>query len=251
MTVSSGSGTSGRAAGAGGARRSDSEQARVALRQALAVCSKDIRVELRDRVALNSVLLFSVTALIIVAFAPGSGDLRPVMKAAMLWIVLFFAAFSGLAHVFLHEEEAQTVIPLRMAALAGAVFAGKLLVNLVVVAVVCAVVSPLYVALLDVQVESWTLFLAALLVGAWGLGTAATVIGAIVAKARGKGALYGALGLPVVLPLLLLCLRATSLSLTADRAAEDVAQSLLGLVSFSVMLTTVSALVMPVIWDQP
>jgi heme exporter protein B len=230
---------------------SDMANARVYIRQTLAVCGKDIRVELRDRVAINSVLLFSVTALILVAFAPGAGDLKPVVKSALLWIVLFFAAFSGLAHVFLTEEEAQTVIPLRMAAGATAVYAGKLLFNLALLGVMCAMVTPLSIVMLDIRVESWPVFIVSLLAGGWALGAAATVVGAIVAKARGKGALYGALGLPVVIPLLLIAVRATSLALTVGAAPADVRQAVVGLISYSIMLTTASGLVMPAIWDQP
>jgi heme exporter protein B len=233
------------------AAASDAEAARVFVRQTIAVCGKDLRVELRDRVAINSVLLFSITALILVAFTPGAADLKPVVKSALLWIVLFFAAFSGLAHVFLSEEEAQTVIPLRMAAGATAVFAGKLLFNLALLGVMCAVVAPLSIVMFDVRVESWPAFVVSLLSGGWALGAAATVVGAIVAKARGKGALYGALGLPVVLPLLLVAVRATSLALTAGAEAADVQQAIVGLVAYAVMLTTASAQVMPAIWDQP
>lgn len=232
-------------------RVEETVSARAFARQSVAICAKDVRIEVRDRVAFNSVMLFSVTALILVAFAPGSADLRPVMKAAMLWIVLFFAAFSGLAHVFLHEEEAQTVIPLRMAAASSAVFTGKLLFNLALLALMTLAVTPLYVALLNVEIASWPLFLASELAGCWGLGAAATVIGAIVAKARGKGALYGALGLPVVLPLLLVAVRATSLAFVGDALPGDVRQAFVGLVSYAVMLTTASALVMPLVWDQP
>jgi heme exporter protein B len=232
-------------------RASDSENARVFVRQALAVCGKDLRVEVRDRVAINSVLLFAVAALTVVAFSPGAADLRPVVKAALLWIVLFFAAFSGLAHVFLTEEEAQTAIPLRLAAQAGAVFAGKLLFNLALLAVMGTVVAPLYVVLLEVRVASWPLFAATLIAGGWALGAAATIVGAIVAKARGKGALYGALGLPIVLPLLLVAVQATSLALAGGAETEDVRQALVGLVSYAVMLTTAAGLVMPVVWDQP
>src|SRR5207248_3218834 len=86
------------------------------VQQALAVLGKDLRAELRNRAALNAILLFSITTLVIVAFALGPGQLPAVFKAALLWVVLFFAAFSGLAHVFLHEEETNTAMALRLCA---------------------------------------------------------------------------------------------------------------------------------------
>src|SRR5437660_4431187 len=100
------------------------------LRQAMAVLEKDLRAELRNRAALNSILLFSITSLVVVGFAVGPSQMAPVLKAALLWVVLFFAAFSGLAHVFTHEEETNTATALRLSAPPGAVYAGKLAFNL-------------------------------------------------------------------------------------------------------------------------
>src|SRR6266513_2007595 len=57
------------------------------VQQALAVLGKDLRAELRNRAALNAILLFSITTLVIVAFALGPGQLPPVFKAALLWVV--------------------------------------------------------------------------------------------------------------------------------------------------------------------
>ena len=66
----------------------------------------------------------------------------PDVKGALLWVVLFFAAFSGLSHVFLHEEETGTVHALRLSASAGAVYTGKLLFNLLLLLGVSAVPFP-------------------------------------------------------------------------------------------------------------
>src|SRR5690349_492211 len=98
--------------------------------QALAVLEKDLRAELRNRAAVNAILLFAVTALVVVGMALGPAKLSGVLSAALLWVVLFFAAFSGLAHVFLHEEETNTAMALRLSAPASAVYAGKLAFNL-------------------------------------------------------------------------------------------------------------------------
>ena len=70
--------------------------------------------------------------------------MAPVLKAALLWVVLFFAAFSGLAHVFTHEEETNTATALRLSAPPGAVYAGKLAFNLTVLGVVALVITPIY-----------------------------------------------------------------------------------------------------------
>lgn len=232
------------------AERRDTRGAAGGFQQAMAVLSKDLRAELRNRAALNSILLFSITALVVVAFAAGGGGLSPVLKAALLWVVLFFAAFSGLAHVFLHEEETQTVTALRLAATPGAIYAGKLLFNLLLLAVIGCIVIPLFVLLMDLRLEQPLAFAGVLGSGCLGLGAAATIVAAIIAKARGKGALYGALGFPILLPLLFMAVHATRIVMIGDAPLSMVLRDIGGLLSFAIMLITASALLFPLVWDD-
>jgi heme exporter protein B len=218
--------------------------------QALAVFSKDLRCELRNRAAINSILLFSVTALIVVGFSVGGTPLQPRAQAALLWVVLFFAAFSGLAHIFLHEEEAGTTTALRLTTSASAVYAGKLLFNLILLMAIAAIVVPLFVLMVGVNPEQPVAFIAVILFGGLGLGAAATIVAAIIAKARGKGALYGALGFPILLPLLFMAVDATQWTLVPDAGASGLGRDMVGLVSFAVMLVTANWLLFPVIWED-
>src|SRR5258708_1893320 len=218
------------------------------LEQTLAVLSKDFRAELRNRAALNSILLFSVTALIVVGFSVGGGELSLRAQAALLWVVLFFAAFSGLAHIFLHEEEAGTSTALRLSTDPAAVYFGKLLFNLILLFAISAIVVPLFVLMLKVQPVQPVGFALGIVFGGFGLGAAATIVAAIIGKARGKGALYGALGFPILLPLLILALYGTNES-TSLSAGSGLFQALTGLTAFAVMMITASALLFPSVWE--
>lgn len=218
--------------------------------QTLAVLAKDLRAELRNRAAINSILLFAVTALVVAGFAVGTGGLDVIVKAALLWIVLFFAAFAGLAHVFIHEEESGTAMALRLTAAPGAVFAGKLLFNLLLLAVIGLIVVPLYMLMLDVRPGNPLGFVASLVLGGTGLGAAATIVAAIIAKARGKGALYGALGFPILLPLLFMALDATRLAMADSANPLMLGRDLIGLFSFAVMLITASWMLFPYVWEE-
>lgn len=218
--------------------------------QALAVFSKDLRAELRNRTATSSILLFSITALVVVGFALPSKGLTPAIHAALLWVILFFAAFSGLSHVFVHEEEAGTTMALRLTAATGAVFAGKLLANLLLLLLIVLVDVPLFVLLLQVDLPRPMHFISVVLTGGIGLGAAATIVAAIIAKARGKGALYGALGFPILLPLLFMAVDATTAALNDRIPIARLTRDLIGLGAFAVMLVTASALLFPFVWED-
>ncbi len=218
--------------------------------QTLAILVKDLTAELRNRTALSSILLFTVTSIVVVGFAVGPAGLEPSVKGALLWVVLFFAAFSGLSHVFIHEEEAGTSQALRLTTSAGAVYAGKLLFNLVLLACIAAVVVPLFIVMLDFGPQNPLAFLAVVVVGCLALGAAATIVAAIIAKAGGKGALYGALGFPILIPMLVMAVDATPLAVTGRTMDGRLLNDIIGLSSYSILMITASALLFPSVWEE-
>jgi len=102
------------------------------LAAAWAVFRKDVRAELRTRYALNALALFAISTVVAISLGVGpltrSADL-PLIQAALLWIAILFAAFTGLARAFVQEEEARTAAALRLAAPPPAVYLGKLLAS--------------------------------------------------------------------------------------------------------------------------
>ena len=99
------------------------------LRRSLAVCGKDAAQELRRRIAVASVLFFAAASLTLVSFAVGPFGLPPEARervcSALLWVVLFFSAATGLPRAFVREEESGTALALRRVAPAAAVLAGR------------------------------------------------------------------------------------------------------------------------------
>ena len=136
---------------------------------------KDWRSELRTKYALNAIVMFAVVTLTAVSFAIGQFRVSTDILAALFWIVIFFAAMSGLGRVFIKEEEAGTVTTLRLAASPSVVYAGKLLFNVVLLVLLEAVVVPLFIVLMGLAVADWGLFLAIVVLGSLGLDGATTI----------------------------------------------------------------------------
>src|ERR687887_2741577 len=123
-------------------------------RHAWAVASKDLLVEFRSRTAIISVLVFVVLVLVVFQFgrdptAVANVDLAP----SILWVTFTFAAILALNRAFQIELENQTLEGLLLAPIErGSIYLGKLLANLMFVAVVECVGLPLFVLFFDVPV---------------------------------------------------------------------------------------------------
>lgn len=215
--------------------------------EALTVARKDLLIELRTRAALNALFLFAVGSLVVVSFTVTAASLGHEVKAALLWVVLFFSAMVGLSRSFVYEEETKTADALRLSASPGSVLAGKLIANLALLALVEVVLLPLFVALLQVECGNWPLLLGALALGSVGIVAGATICAALVAKARSGSALYAVVCLPILLPVLIAAVGATAKSLTGAPFA-DAAADLKILVSYAGIVTTASTMLFEHVW---
>ncbi|HYK42473.1 MAG TPA: heme exporter protein CcmB [Thermoanaerobaculia bacterium] len=182
-------------------------------RRSLAVCGKDAAQELRRRIAVASVLFFAAASLTLVSFAIGPFGLPPEARervcSALLWVLLFFSAATGLPRAFVREEESGTALALRLVAPATAVLAGKTLFNFVLFAAIAAVTAPAFALLLGWRIGSIGAFAAVLALGGLGLSIVSTFLSALVARASQKSVLFVVISFPLLAPLLLPAIAAT------------------------------------------
>lgn len=222
-------------------------------RSSWAIFRKDVRSELRTRYALNAVLLFAVST--VVALSLGLGPLLPsrnadlpVIQAALLWVAVLFAAFTGLARAFVHEEEARTAAALRLAAPPLAVYLGKLLFNLALLLLLEGLTAALFVVMLRVRVGNPGLLAALLLAGGLGLVAATTLIAAIIARANARGALFAVLSFPLLVPLLVVAIQGTALALEGAPWAQGLAP-LQVLIAYTLALFVASLFLFRSVWE--
>jgi heme exporter protein B len=215
---------------------------------AWALLRKDALSESRSRAALNASLLFALTALVAVAFGLGPVRAPLEVQAALLWVLLFFAAMAGLSRAFVAEEESGTALALRLSGRAEPVLLGKLLANLALMVIFALIVLPLFVLLLGFEVARPWGFAAVLGLGVLGLSAGATVAAALVAKARARGELFAALAFPILVPGLISAIIGTQACLPGS--AREFAPALQLLVAYDGLLLTLSFLVFHVLWEE-
>lgn len=215
----------------------------------LALFLKDFRSELRTRYSLNALVMFAVITLTVVSFSIGMFSLNTKVKSSLFWIVIFFSAMSGLAQVFIKEEEGKTSSLLKLVASPEVIFAGKLLYNLALLLFLEIIIVPLFVIMLGFSILNFWLFLCVLVLGSLGLVCATTIIAAIVAKASVKGALFAVLSFPILLPLLVTVISGTNLASEGASFSQGL-RDLQVLLSYAVVMFVASFLLFDFVWEE-
>ena len=210
---------------------------------------KDVRLEFRTRYAVNTLLLFAASALLVVSFSLGTETLGPSMRAIVLWIVILFSAVAGLAHTFVSEEERGTMLLLQLNAMPSTVIAGKLLFNTLLSVAMNAVVAIVFAVVIGFADASFLAVFTILGLGAFGMSGAMTLNAAIIARAPNKGPLFAVLSFPVLVPLLLSVVGGTKAALTGASVA-DLLTEVAALIGYAGVVITASVLLFDYLWKD-
>lgn len=174
------------------------------------VLKKEIAIGFRHRAAFASMLMFCLTALACVSLAIGGAVLEPKLLAALLWIIIFFAATVGIDRAFEEEAAAGTLDTLRIYADAQSILFGKILYALLSLTALMIFLLPMFIILFDCSIERLLPLMLTVMLGLIGLSGAGTLIAAISSTASVKSGLFAILLFPIVLPIFL-----TAIGLTA------------------------------------
>lgn len=184
-------------------------------RDAALVAGKDLRIELRSRVATNQVAPFAVLVLVLFAFAldPDRGVLARA-SAGLFWLAVLFASLLAVQRSFALEADDDARDGLRLSGLDPAgIFLGKAGAIAVQLAALELLLAVGVVVLYDVSLQGGLLLVATCLVATAGLAAAGTVYGVLAAGLRVRDTLLPLLLLPVVAPVLVGATRASEAAL--------------------------------------
>jgi heme exporter protein B len=214
-----------------------------------AIVRKDLDIELRSKYAVNTVLAFVGSSLLVVLLTLKAQELKPTPKSGLVWIIILFAAMSSLARTFVMETDRNTFDLLRLHVPASAVYAGKLLYNFGFILGINVITFGLYLFLLDMTVVSWPMFIAMLLLGTLGLTSVSTMLAAIVSQADRKGSIFAVLSIPLLVPLILLVSRCTKLALI-DGVDDGFTNDIAALIGYNGVTITAGILLFEFIWED-
>lgn len=173
-------------------------------RDAALVAGKDLRLELRSRVALNQVAPFALLVLVLFAFAldPDRGILSRA-TAGLYWVAVLFSAVLAVQRAFAVEVADGVRDGLRLSGLDPAgIFLGKVAALGAQLLVLEALLGVGVVVLYDADLAGALLLLPTCLTATLGVAAAGSLYGILSAGLRVKETILPFLLLPVVAPVL-------------------------------------------------
>jgi heme exporter protein B len=180
------------------------------------IARKDALSELRGRQAAGSTLFFAGLVLLLFGFALGP-DSRRLTEAApgLLWLAIVFGSLLTVARLHQLEAEDGALEELaRYPVERHAIYLGKALAGFAALLVLGAVLLPLVAILYGVDLAAaWPALLVTLLLGAIGLAAVGTFYAGVTVRMQAREVMLPLLMLPIVAPLLLAAVKATTAAL--------------------------------------
>ena len=216
---------------------------------AWAVFAKDVRLELRTRVALGALGMFVASSLMVVRLALDKSVPSVPVSASLLWVVVVFTAAVGLGRAFVAEEERGTTLLLQLALRPSQVYAGKLAFNIVLTLALSVLAAGGFRFLVPTPLGAPGVLAVALGLGALGLAAATTLLSALIARAQTAGPLLPVLAFPVVIPVLIPAVDLTKLAAgTATNVWAVARPDLILLAAYAGLLVSASFLLFDYVW---
>jgi heme exporter protein B len=204
--------------------------------QLLAALRKDLLLQWRGRAQAVAIFVFGATSLLLFSFAigPNAEALRQ-HAAGFIWLALLLSSTLTLADSF-HSEMDQRALEglLLLPATPQALYYGKALANWLQLSFLGVCLVPVMVVLYDAGTTRLLGLVGIILLGAAGLSAPGTLYAAMTAQARAKQTLLPLLLFPLVVPVLLATVKATSLLILGDPMAQMGSWALL-LVAFDMI----------------
>jgi heme exporter protein B len=216
-----------------------------------AVVWKDLAAELRSRELLSSMLVFSLLVILIFNFALDlDASARATVTSGVLWVTFVFAGTLGLNRSMAIEKDRGCLDGLLLAPVdRTAIYFGKAVANLVFILVVAAIVLPVYSVLYNTNLITQPGLMLVILLGAEGYVAVGTLLATMAVQTRTRDILLPILLFPVVIPVLVAAVKASSGFLQA-LPFDEIRPWLNLLVTYDVVFTALAFMVFEYIVEE-
>jgi heme exporter protein B len=183
---------------------------------------REIRQEWRQRFAINGILLYLVGSVFIASL---SFKILPATAwNALFWIILLFASVSAVAKSFIQESKGKLIFFYQLVHPVSFIIS-KLLYNIILMILLSLLSYATYVSLLGSMANKASMYVLVILVSSIWFASILTTISAIAAQAGNSHVLMPVLSFPLLIPLLLVGIKAAKSAMdgtVGDNFTRDV-----------------------------
>ncbi len=203
-------------------------------------------LELRQRYALNGILLYVFSTIFVVQLCFGR-VIDDKTWIALFWIILLFAAFNAVSKSFAQESSSRRLYYYMLASPVSVVLS-KMVYNVLLMLFLGMMSLALYTVFMGFPNFNLNLFLPAFVLGSIGIASALTMVSAIASRSGNNPALMAILGFPVVLPLLLILVTASQEALKDNVDSITILSLLMALLLIDVVVMVLAVILFPYLW---
>jgi heme exporter protein B len=206
---------------------------------------KDIKLEFKQRYAINGILLYVVST-IFVSYLSFARIIDPATWNSLFWIIMLFAAVNAVSKSFVQENTSRQLYYYTVAS-PQAIILSKMIYNFMLMGVLSILCLVVFTALMGEFVTNYPLFISALLLGSFGFASSLTMISAIASRTNNNFALMAILSFPVVMPLLLILMKVSAAALDVGTVSGNM-KYLAALFMLNAIVIAMSYVLFPYLW---
>jgi heme exporter protein B len=216
------------------------------MKQILILFKKEALIEFRLQYSFFGVLLYVASTTFVLFLAVTKPEKQ--VWIGLFWVILLFASVNAIAKSFLQENKSRMLYYYTITNATNFIIA-KLIFNSLLMIVISLASWFLVQLLLGSPVVKPLLFFCTAILGSISFGLLFTLLSAIAAKAQQNAALMAILGFPLIIPLLLVLMRISTIALNYSSVyfPWDLLAILFG---YNVLIIMLSCILYPFLWKD-
>jgi heme exporter protein B len=210
---------------------------------AFAIAKKDLQTELRTKESINAAVSFALVILVLFSFAFDLGrEELYAISGGLLWLVYSFAGALIVNRGFARELPNDCLDVLIASPAPGwAIFLGKAMAAFCLLLIVELISLPVFGLFYNIRwTESFGSLVSVILLATWGITVVGTAFSAVTVNVRLRELMLPVLLYPILIPLLIGAMGATTALLGGESMAGDNVASLRLLVGFDAIYTALA-----------
>jgi len=207
-----------------------------------------VRIEIRKRSVIISLLLYLLTLVFINYFTLGFQNVAgmPTIWSALFWMMMLSTLVSVVSKSFMMDRSGESIYLYSLVSPAKLILA-KILYGFLLCCAISGTGFLFFSLVLNNPIQDTLLFLTTLVLASLGFSASLSILSAIASKTNNGNVIMAVLSFPVIVSTLLMAIKVTKNCIDGlDRSVSF--DELLTLVAINLLVTTTSYLLFPYIW---